>query len=69
MNKRIQALAEQCNLINGKLAELESYTESIIQSVYNLIGDEKLSNHYLNEEEANDSLDRLKSRIHDYFYE
>ena len=76
MNKRIQSLAEQAQGTKKHVppvwqfydSELESYTESILQTIYNLIGDEKLSNHYLHEEEANDSLDRVKSRIHDYFY-
>ena len=71
MNERIRELALQVDLMrypsDGINIRIEKFAELIIQDVMNLLGDEILSLHYLEQECCQDSVHLLKSKIKQHF--
>jgi len=71
MNPRIAELALQADLMrypsDGLNIRIEKFAALIIADVLNLCGDEILSQHYLDQPEAEDAIQTLRSRISDHF--
>ena len=71
MNEKILELAKQSGLIqydsDSKAKEVEIFAILLIHRFFNLIGDQEISFHYLEEPECVDAMRVLKSYVQDYF--
>ena len=75
MNQRISELVRESTLDQYGLGRdryrfeytAEKFAALIIADVLNLCGDEILSQHYLDQPEAEDAIQTLRSRISDHF--
>ena len=71
MNEKILELAKQSGLIqyesDSKAKEAEIFAMLLIHRFFNLIGDQELSFHYLEEPECVDAMRVLKSYVQEYF--